>query len=397
MAVSKTSRALTVSVVAPDLSGGGTTRVYLVANALQRLGCDVTVVGAQFAETLYPTPPANLKVKAVRSQRSVRYAVALQMLLSYITGDIIYAIKPRPTSFGTALLRKLATQKPIILDIDDWEMSWHGGDQQHYRPDPKQVVRDIFKPGGALQDPEHPLYLEWMENLVSQADAVTVSTRFLQQRFGGHYLPNSKDTQIFDPQHFDPAASRQKYGLANYRVLMFPGTARPHKGLEDVLIALDQLNQPDLRLVIVGGRKPDSYEDDLLAQWGKWLIKLPRFPMDEMAEVVSAAHAVVVPQRDYATAKAQFPLKLTDAMAMAKPILSTTVGDIPEILSGCAYLVEPESPDQIAQQLSLIFQDLDLAHQKGLNARERCVEHYSLAAMSRQLQTILSEHVRTCH
>ncbi|MEM8504503.1 MAG: glycosyltransferase [Cyanobacteria bacterium P01_D01_bin.1] len=390
MATAKPLRALTVSVVAPDLSGGGTTRVYLVANALQQLGCDVTVVGAQFSEELYPVPPANLKVKAVRSHRSFRYAADLQVLLSHVTGDIIYAIKPRPTSFGTALIRKLATQKPIILDIDDWEMSWHS---KHYRPTPKQLARDILKPNGALQDPEHPLYLEWMENLVTQANAITVSTRFLQQRFGGHYLPNSKDTRLFDPQHFDPNLSRQKYCLADYRVLMFPGTARPHKGLEDVLMALDQLDQPDLRLVIVGGRRPDSYEDDLLGRWGKWLVKLPRFQMDEMAEVVSAAHAVVVPQRDYQTAKAQFPLKLTDAMAMAKPILSTTVGDIPEILDGCAYLVEPESPEQIAKQLSLIFQDLDLAHQKGLNARERCVENYSLAAMSKRLQTVLSEHV----
>ncbi|MBE9060070.1 glycosyltransferase family 1 protein, partial [cf. Phormidesmis sp. LEGE 11477] len=123
MAASKPLRALTVSVVAPDLSGGGTTRVYLVANALQQLGCEVTVVGCQFSEELYPTPPANLKVKAVRSQRSVRYAATLQVLLGHITGDIIYAIKPRPTSFGTALIRKLATRKPLILDIDDWEMS----------------------------------------------------------------------------------------------------------------------------------------------------------------------------------------------------------------------------------------------------------------------------------
>lgn len=393
MAAAKPLRALTVSVIAPDLSGGGTTRVYLVASALEQLGCDVTVIGTQFSEALYPVPPANLKVKAVRSHRSFQYAADLQVLLRHIKGDIIYAIKPRPTSFGTALIRKVATKKPVILDIDDWEMSWHGGDHQRYRPAPKQLARDLLKPGGALQDPEHPLYLEWMENLVGQANAITVSTRFLQQRFGGHYLPNSKDTQLFDPQRFDSALSRQKYGLSDYRVLMFPGTARPHKGLEDVLIALDQLDQIDLRLVIVGGRKPDSYEDDLLARWSKWLIKLPRFPMEQMAEVVSAAHAVVVPQRDYATAKAQFPLKLTDAMAMAKPILSTTVGDIPEILSDCAYLAQPESPDQIAQQLSLIFQDLDLAHQKGLNARERCVKNYSLAAMARRLQTVLSEHI----
>ena len=385
---------LKVSVIAPDLAGGGTTRVYLVANALQQLGCDVTVVGCQFAEQLYPVPPAHLKVCAVPAVRSLRYLTNLKQLLSKIQGDVLYAIKPRPTSFGTALLRRLILQrrgfasvhKPVIVDIDDWEMSWFGG----YRPNPRQLARDILKPDGALRNPEHPIYLEWMESLVYKADAVTVTTQFLQEKFGGHYLPNSKDTQIFDPTKYDPATSREKYGLAGYRVLMFPGTARPHKGLEDVLLALDQLNRPDFRLVIVGGRRPDSYEDDLFERWGRWLVKLPRFPINKMAQVVSAAHVVVVPQRDRATAKAQFPLKLTDGMAMAKPILSTRVGDIPEILGETGYLVDPESPDQVAEQLTQIFSDIEKANAKGQMARQRCVEHYSVATMAARLQVVLS-------
>ncbi len=378
---------LKVSVIAPDLSGGGTTRVYLVANALQQLGCDVTVVGAQFSEQLYPVPPANLKVCSVPASRSLKYLASLKQLLPQIQGDVIYAIKPRPTSFGTALLKKIMTRRPVLVDIDDWEMSWVG----HYRPSIKQVARDVLKSDGALRNPEHPLYLEWMENWVAKADGVTVTTQFLKQRFGGHYLPNSKDTKIFDPADYDAAASREKYGLAAYRVLMFPGTARPHKGLEDVLIALDQLAQRDLRLVIVGGRKPDSYETDLFERWGQWLVKLPRFSIDEMAEVVSAAHVVVVPQRDQATAKAQFPLKLTDGMAMAKPILSTRVGDISEILGDTGYLVDPESPDQIASQLTQIFQDYPAATQKGQQARQRCIKCYSTATMATRLQTVLNE------
>ncbi len=378
---------LKVSVIAPDLAGGGTTRVYLVANALQQLGCDVTVVGFQFAEQLYPAPPAHLKVCAVSAVRSLKYLNNLTQLLPKIQGDVLYAIKPRPTSFGTALLKRVVARKPVIVDIDDWEMSWFSG----YRPYPRQLARDILKSDGALRNPEHPVYLEWMENLVSKADAVTVTTHFLQQKFGGHYLPNSKDTQIFDPAKYDAEASREKYGLAGYRVLMFPGTARPHKGLEDVLIALDQLDQPDFRLVIVGGRRPDSYEDDLFERWGRWLIKLPRFPINEMAQVVSAAHIVVVPQRDRETAKAQFPLKLTDGMSMAKPILSTRVGDIPEILGETGYIVDPESPDQIAEQLTQIFSDIEKANFKGKMARQRCIEHYSVMTMATQLQGILSQ------
>lgn len=376
---------LKISVVAPDLAGGGTTRVYLVANALQQLGHEVTVVGAQFAQQLYPVPPENLKVQAVPARRSLQYLQALKPLLSHLNGDIIYAIKPRPTSFGTALLKKLISGKPLIVDIDDWEMSW----MSPYRPSIKQLARDVLKSGGALRNPEHSLYLEWMESLVSRADAVTATTQFLQSKFDGHYLPNGKDTSVFDPDRYDAVSSRAKYGLADYRVLMFPGTARPHKGLEDVLLALDQLNESDLRLVIVGGRRPDSYEDDLFKRWGRWLIKLPRFPIDEMAEVVSAAHVVVVPQRDRSTAKAQFPLKLTDGMAMAKPIISTRVGDIPNILAQSGYLVDPESPEQIAAQMKAIFTHPEEAARKGRMARDRCITHYSTARMGERLKDVI--------
>ena len=381
------SSALKVSVVAPDLAGGGTTRVYLVANALQQMGCNVTVVGPQFGSQLYPPPPPNLKVISIPASRSLQYAIALRKILSSIDGDLIYAIKPRPTSLGTALLKKTFSKKPVIVDIDDWEMSWFSP----YRPNAKQLARDILKPSGALHNPEHPLYLEWMEHCINKADGASVTTRFLNQRFGGYYLPNGKDTEIFDPDRYSPTCSREKYGLANYKVLMFPGTTRPHKGLEDVLAALDRLNWSDLRLVVVGGRKPDGYEDELFRRWGRWLIKLPRFPIDEMAGVVAAAHVVVVPQREVPTAKAQFPLKLTDGMAMAKPIITTKVGDIPEILTEAGYLVDPQSPAQIAEQIAVIFEDLQAANKVGNRARDRCISHYSTQSMASRLSSMFNE------
>ncbi len=382
---------LKVSVLAPDVSGGGMTRVYLVSQILQRLGHRVEVIGCQFGDAIYPPPPDTLTVSSVPGKRLPGFMGSALQLLNQVQGDVIYAIKPRFTSLGLALLKKMYTRRPVLLDIDDWELSWFGGERYAYRPTVKQLARDILKPDGALRDLEHPFYIALGESWVHQADAITVNNRFLQQKFGGHYLPNSKDTHIFDPQRFDPARSRQKYGLSDYRVLMFPGTARPHKGLEDVLIALDQLNQPDLRLVMVGGRKPDGYEDELMARWPQWLIKLPRFPLHQMAEVVAAAHVVVVPQRDTPTAQAQFPIKLTDGMAMAKPILSTTVGDIPKILGDTGYLVAPHAPADLAEMLKTILDDPEQAAQRGRLARERCIRHYSVDAMAETLGPLIQQ------
>ncbi len=379
-----------VSLVVSDLSGGGAIRAFLLAQVLKKLKYQVEVVGFQFGQDLYAAPPEGIAVRAVPGGNYPQVLKSALQLLKKIDGDIIYAVKPKPTSFGLSLLKKLQTHRPVMLDMDDWELSWHGGDDWNYRPSLKQLYRDLVKQNGQLRHPDHALYVKWTEQIVDRANAVTIDTQFLKNRFGGVYLPNGKDTNLFNPAPYDPETVRQHYGLSDYKTLMFPGAPRPHKGVEDVLVALDQLNAPSLRLVIIGGSPYDNYDDTLLDRWGRWIIKLPKQPIEKMPEIVSAAHVIVVPQRDTLTAHAQFPLKLTDGMAMAKPILSTTVGDIPEILNHTGYLVAPNSPEQLADKIQWIFNHFEEASDRGLQARKRCVELYSVDAMATILSGVMS-------
>lgn len=394
-----------VALLAPDLSGGGGTRAYLLAQALRVLGARVRVYGFLFGDRLYPEPPAGLAVEWVRGANHPQFLARARSLLTKVQGQVLYAIKPRPTSFGVALgdrlgcWLRLQRRRPVMLDIDDWEMSWYGGDEWRYRPgSPKRVAAHLLKRDGVLRLPDYPLYLQAMERLVPWADALTVDTRFLQARFGGDYLPNGKDTDLFDPARFDPAAARAALGLGDTRLLMFPGTARPHKGLEDALEALDLLDRPEVRLAIVGGRAiDDGYLDSLSQRWPRWVVRLPQTPSDRMAEVVAAAEAIVVPQRDAPTARAQFPMKLGDAMAMAKPTIATRVGDIPEILGDTGYLCDPNSPAQLAAAIATVLDDPTTATARGLAGRDRCLAHYSLTAMARLLEAPLSQALSANH
>lgn len=376
---------LKISLVVSNMASAGVVRAFLLAQALKTLQFKVEIVGLSSSNNLYTIPHFEVPISYIISDRYPKFFISAIKSIKRIDGDIIYAMKPRPTSFGLSLLKKLITRRPVILDIDDWELSWHGGDRESYLPSLKQPTKRR-----GLRHPDHPFYVKWMEDLVSYADAVTIHTDFLKERFGGVYLPNGKDTLLFDPCHYEPEASRKYYKLSEYRVLMFPGAPRPHKGLEDVLMALDQLNETDLRLVIVGGSPYDDYDEKLIQQWGRWIIKLPKYPIEEMPKIVAAAHIVVVPQRDNCIARSQFPLKLTDGMAMAKPILATRVGDIPQILGDTGYLVEPSSPKQIAEKIQWIFQHLEETKERGMKARERCVNYYSIDAMAAILSDVIA-------
>jgi len=388
-----------ISLIVSDLSErgagrwGGAVRPFLLAQALRQLGCEVKIFGFTQENDLAIASTPELSIISIPGGHYPQFFKSAQSLLKQIDGDILYAYKPKPSSFGLSLLGKLTKGRPLILDIDDWELSWHGGDSWQYRPTPKQLVKDVFKADGVLRNPDHRLYLGWIEKLVARANAVTVHTQFLQQRFGGVYVPNGKDISLFNPDLYDAPALKAQYGLSDYRVLMFPGAPRPYKGVEDVLEALDMLNQPDLRLVIVGGSPYDDYDNQLMKRWGRWIIKLPKTPYDAMPSVIAAADVIVVPQRDTPAAQAQFPLKLTDGMAMAKPILSTQVGDIPNILGDTGYLVDAGAPEQLAAAIQQIFAEPGVAIAQGKKARARCIEHYSIDAMSHQLSAVIHQLV----
>ena len=387
-----------VSILTSDLSEqgagrwGGAVRPFLLAQALQQLNYSVEILG--FVPHLNPklNSTVDLPIKQILSQpRYPGFLRSVWNLSRQIEGDILYAYKPKIGSFGVGLVHHELTRKPLLLDIDDWELSWHGGDQYQYRPSFKQVLRDLFKTEGALRSPDHPWSLQQLEKSIPLANQVTTHNRFLQERFGGVCIPNGKDTELFDPEKVDGEMIRQRYGWHNYRILMFPGAPRPYKGLEDLLAALDQLEDDRYRLVIVGGSPYDDYDSQLLKRWGRWIIQVSPTPYTEMPGLIAAADLIVIPQRDHPSAQAQFPLKLTDAMAMAKPILATRVGDIPEILGDTGYLANPADPSDLARQIQLIFAPETIAQEKAAASRLRCEKYYSIDAMADQLSQIFKQ------
>jgi len=58
---------------------------------------------------------------------------------------------------------------------------------------------------------------------------------------------------------------------------------------------------------------------------------------------------------------------LAEAMASQKPVIGTTVGGIPEIIQDgkSGYLIDPGSPEQLAQKLTQLLHDEELRKQMG--------------------------------
>ena len=166
----------------------------------------------------------------------------------------------------------------------------------------------------------------------------------------------------------------------------------PWKGLEDLIVAIKSLRRQDVRLVIVGGNRNDPYVSRLIEQGGDFLLHGPLQPHSSMPALLAIADFVVLPQRRHLIAATQTTAKVFEAMAMARPIIATSLQYLTEILDDVGRLVKPERPDELAAALDWCLSNPDEAEEMGRAARRRCQSQYSYDAMGGILSNVLGGH-----
>lgn len=301
-------------------------------------------------------------------------------MIKSIKGDVIYASKLRLPTYGVALLKKFLSNKPVVLDIDDWERSWY--------KDLKGLRR--WK---TILDPTGPFPTEGMEHLLRFADEVTtVSTQFQKIYGRGVIIPHGKDTEHFDPAKYDRDALRKELHIEDFKTIIFLGTPRPHKGLDDIVRAIHMLDRDDIRLMIIGAGADQKY-DNILKELGRGKVILKaEIPFNDIPVYLNAADLVVLPQKKTMSSYGQIPAKIFDAMAMAKPIITTNVADLRLILDGCGIIVEPGDISELAEKIEWVFSNPHKAEEMGKRAREKCVAEYSWDIMEKKLVTIFDKY-----
>jgi glycosyltransferase involved in cell wall biosynthesis len=353
-----------VTVLAADLSDNATGRADLLARLLSTR-YEVEVVGPRFGDEVWrPARGGAIAQRSVKVGHYPGFARSIPALLELADGDVLVASKPRPTSFGLGLLARARRRRPLLLDIDDWEVGFFSRSGAWGR---LGRALNFGNPNG--------LPWTWLaERLVSRADAITVASRFLERRFGGTLLPHVRDTEAWDPAKYDRAAARGRLGVGAEKVVMFLGTPRGHKGVDDLVEAVGTLG-PGVVLALVGVDAARSGRPRWSARPHVRLVG--EIPFDDVPSYLVAADVVAVPQRATSDTLGQVPAKLFDAMALGRPIVSTSVSMIPEILEGCAVVVAPGDVLALAAAIRRLLDDQNEAAALGRRARQRCETRYS--------------------
>ncbi|TAJ45176.1 glycosyltransferase [Methanofollis fontis] len=377
-----------ISLLASDFSKNGITRVLFLGKMLRKR-YRVEVVGPASDGSIWGplASEKDLECTILPVKGHFRSSTHMRELAGMIDGDVVYPVKPLSSSFGVGLFRKLAARNPLILDIDDW-------DRGLYLEDLKAKSRSALMMSLAHStlhpfDPCSFWGTLFFERLIPYTDEITVSSHFLQNRFGGTIVWHARSAEMFDPGVYDRSLLRGKYAIDDgKRVVMFMGTPRPHKGLEDLIEAV-RLNGSDDIICMVVGMDDSEYCRDLVAcgkkHLGSCFQSYGLQPFSNVPEFLALSDLVVIPQRRGPATVGQVPAKLFDAMAMARPIIATDVSDLSRILDGCGWIVEPDAPDQIAEKIASILHHPEEAEAIGRHARQRFLSSYSEGAVEKTL------------
>ena len=152
--------------------------------------------------------------------------------------------KPRFPSLALGVLVKRHHGCPLIVDVDDHEQAFFGIDSPLDPASLWDFDRD------ELRIPYGEAWTRASESVIGHADLLTVSNEALGQRFGGVVVPHARRPDAFDPTVVD--RDRVRSASASRMVIgsFSSGTQRVHKGVVEVLEALEEIGDPRNRLLL---------------------------------------------------------------------------------------------------------------------------------------------------
>jgi len=355
-----------ISVLSHDLSHNCLGRAHVIASLL----CDehdVTIVGPVLGEGIW---------EPLRQDRTVRYRpvdrrLGTDGLVKAADGDLLYAVKPKGTSLGVALRARVERPRPVIADVDDWELGF-------FLDDLPWLARNLLRPRDT-----NGLFATWsMERAVRRADAVTVASRWLQRRFGGVLIPQVIPDDDGRPPDRRLVGSPENEWLAGRFVIALLGPHR-EEDIRTVLRSLDFLGDQRMVLVIPQGMSGNFSGCENVGVLGS-SSRPPR------PHPLAVADVAVFARQDNRTRRAGVPADILHAMDTGIPIVATAVSDLPRVLEGCGRLVPPGHAGLLARALRELMDLPSLRAEMVRTARLRARAEYSGASMRPLMELVVS-------
>jgi len=246
----------------------------------------------------------------------------------------------------------------------------------------------------------HPAKYAGAEELVKESRRIICVSSFIGHAFAknigdaydGRYavLTNVVDENLFDPESVTEDQKQSvidKLQVGNRKVILFLGRLMEGKGVRELLQAYQKIADDSNVLVVVGSfnfndSTHSPYEDELnrlINEIGREHIIFTGYVNhDEVPAYYQIADVVCMPS----TCEDAAPLAVIECLRMQKPLITTTMGGIPEYAdSSCAVMLEND--EHLVEHIAESLTDL-------LNNPEKCALMSENAGRVSQSRTLSS-------
>ena len=204
---------------------------------------------------------------------------------------------------------------------------------------------------------------------LSNRDEATLRERFPDQSIS--VTPNG--VELNPPADGVAEEIESETGIsASKPLLLFVGVLMASKGVDELLATFDRLNR-DCTLVVAGPPNENHYVDRLEAYDNAEVRYLGYAPGPLLKKLYQRSDVFLFPTRADV-----LPLVVLEAMAAETPVVSTTVGGIPEqVTDDTGVLVPPGDVDGLVDGVESLLADETRRRDAGRRAFERVKDRFS--------------------
>jgi glycosyltransferase involved in cell wall biosynthesis len=198
------------------------------------------------------------------------------------------------------------------------------------------------------------------------------------------FIPNG----IRRPKPGRPHVVRRELGIPkDAKVVGAVGSLRPQKALGRLVVAAEALisDFPDLRVLIVGdGEQHDAIREEVKRRGLGDHVLLLGYRSD--VQDVLAAIDVCVSTSQWEGS----PLAVMEYMAAGKPIVATSVGGVPDLITDGTHglLVERDNDQRLADSIRTVLGNPELAARLGASAQHRQAAEFTIEGTVRRVESL---------
>lgn len=228
---------------------------------------------------------------------------------------------------------------------------------------------------------------------------ITVSSKNRSDLIELFNMPKEKINVIYngvDVEKFNPDVNseniKKQFGLGNSQIILYVGRLERHKGLYLLLETARRLieRKLDIHFIIVGSGRHETELVKIGRNIGRQVIFAGRVPDELLPLYYSLADVVALPS----LYEGGPPLTLLEAMASAKPIVTTNIPPITELVDNrTAVTISPNDIDLFVEKITDLLLNEEHRRVLGSKARSKVLECFTWEKVAEETEQVYKEVV----